>query len=342
MKSLVLHVVYVATILVLAVLLYTQQRSQPANTYNPVWLPQAASIDTTYLPRYEIRTFDLPDTMYFAGERVPLEYADIRERLDREIHTNIYWNTNTVFLMKRAARWLPQIEPILVANGIPADFKYLPLIEAGLTNAVSHRQAVGFWQILKGTGKELGLEVRSEVDERYHPLKSTVAATKYLKKAYEKLGSWTNVAAAYNMGVSGLNRRLNQQQVSSYYDLLLNQETTRYVFRILAIKELMENPERYGYYIPDYHLYSQQPVQVVEVSNTIANLTTYAKDNGINYKLLKLYNPWLRKNKLTVKRGKTYQITLVQQKPAAPTTQVADTTLQPQPDTLPYVIDSIH
>ena len=254
-------------------------------------------------PKYRVYTFDIPEDLNFAGEPVPVHNPDIRERFDREVHVNTYWNSSTVFMIKRANRWFPIIEPILQENGIPEDFKYLAVIESSLTNAVSPKQAVGFWQLLKGTAKEWGLEVNNEVDERYHPAKSAEVASKYIKKARQRFDSWTSAAASYNMGVYGLSKRFKEQKVDSYYDLLLNHETARYVFRALALKEIMENPGRYGYNIPEEHLYHHIPLKEVRVTKTIPNLVDFSHSLGINYKTLKLHNPWLRAKKLTV-RGK--------------------------------------
>src|SRR5688572_16688367 len=255
-------------------------------------------------------TFDLPDSLIFAGEAVPMNLTDVRERIDKELHINTYWHNNTIFLMKRANRWLPQIQEILRKNNIPEDFKYLPLIESGLMNDISPKDAVGFWQILKSAGKENGLEITKEVDERYDPLKATEAACRYLKKAYAKFGNWTAVAASYNRGMGGIERALENQQVKSYYDLFLNDETSRYVFRIIACKEIIEHPATYGFMVKDKHLYEQEPVKYVEVKETITDLVAFAKKNGTNYKLLKRHNPWLRDERLTVRGKKTYQIAL--------------------------------
>lgn len=255
-------------------------------------------------------SFDLPSKITFAGEPVPLDVPDVRERLDKELQINCYLHSNTIFLIKRAHRWLPQMQKILRAHNIPDDFKYLPLIESNLMNAVSPREAVGYWQILKDSGKEFGLEITTEVDERYDPLKATEAACKYLAQAYRKFGDWALVAASYNRGMGGVQRALENQQVNSYYDLYLNDETSRYVFRILAIKEIIENPVKYGFRINPKHLYQEEPLEYVEVSSSISNLVSFAKTNGTNYKLLKRHNPWLREEKLTVKKGKTYRIAL--------------------------------
>lgn len=255
-------------------------------------------------------SLELPEQLSFAGERVPLDIPDVAERLDRELHINTYWHSSTIFLIKQAHRWLPQIEEILKENGIPDDFKYLTAIEGGFANAVSPANAVGFWQILSTSGKENGLEITKYVDERYDPIKSTEAACKYLRKAYNKFGSWTSAAASYNRGMAGLQRALDDQQVDSYYDLLLNDETSRYVFRILAIKEIIEHPRNYGFNIDQQHLYDQEKIHYVEVSEDIDDLVEFAKDQGINYKLLKRHNPWLRRHELKVKRNKTYMIAI--------------------------------
>ncbi len=255
-------------------------------------------------------SYDLPKKISFAGEEVPLQHPDVMERLDRELQVNIYLQSSTLFLLKRANRWLPRITEILKTNNIPEDFKYLPLIESGLVNDVSPKQAVGYWQIREPAGKELGMEITKEVDERYDPIKSTKAACKYLKTSYSKLGNWTLVAASYNRGVAGIKSDLEDQKVDDYYDAYLNTETSRYVFRILAIKEIFENPAKYGFKINKDHFYQPEPLKVIDVSENIPDLVTFSKNNGSNYKLLKRHNPWLRQNKLSVKRGKTYQISL--------------------------------
>lgn len=270
-------------------------------------LEESADQQGSWMPA---RSIDVPKTMSFAGEEVPLNIPDVFERFDRELHINSYMHNSTIFIMKRAGRWLPQIEPILKANGIPEDFKYQAMIESALLNDVSPRGAVGFWQIMEPAGKELGLEIRDEVDERYDPLKSTEAACKYLKKAYQKFGSWTLVAASYDRGMAGLDRALENQKTKSYYDLFLNDETARYVFRILAIKEIMEHPAKYGFDISQKHLYKPEPVRYVEVNETIKDLVDFSIAQGTSYKLLKRFNPWLREERLTVKKKRTYKIAL--------------------------------
>ncbi len=269
-----------------------------------------ADLDEVVMQPMPAITFDLPDSLSFAGEVVPMHLTDVRERIDKELHINTYWHNNTIFLIKRANRWLPQIQEILKKNNIPEDFKYLPLIESGLMNDISPKDAVGFWQILKPAGKENGLEITKEVDERYDPLKATEAACKYLKKAYSKFGNWTMVAASYNRGMGGIERAIENQNVKSYYDLYLNTETSRYVFRILACKEIIEHPEKYGFQVSARHLYKPEQLKYVEVRESIPNLIAFAEKCGINYKLLKRHNPWLRDERLSVKKGKHYRVAL--------------------------------
>lgn len=255
-------------------------------------------------------SFDVPRKATFAGEPMPLDLPDVKERLDKELQINTYFHSNTIFLIKRANRWLPQIEKILKEHNIPEDFKYLPLIESNLMNVVSPAEAVGYWQILKTSGKEFGLEISDEVDERYDPLKATVAACKYLNQAYRKFGSWTLVAASYNRGMGGIERAIENQGEKNYYDLFLNEETSRYVFRIVAIKEIIENPSRYGFKVNRKHLYEEEPLRYVDVDQTVKDLVDFAKQNGTNYKLIKRHNPWLRDDRLTVKKGKRYRIAI--------------------------------
>ncbi len=257
---------------------------------------------------YKVFAVPHPGHLEFAGEPAPLEDFDIRERFDRELLVNTYWQSQTLLFFKRANRWFPVIEPILEKKGVPDDFKYLALIESGLTNAVSPAGATGYWQILSDTGNELGLEISSEVDERYHIEKSTEAACKFLLDAYERYGAWTLAAAAYNMGRNALNRQLANQQADCYYDLLLNEETSRYVFRILAVKHIFSNPQRAGFHFRKQDLYEPLKYDVIEIDSSIADLPKFALDKGINYKLLREYNPWLRQYSLTNRNNKIYEI----------------------------------
>jgi hypothetical protein len=259
---------------------------------------------------YKVFSLTLPNELTFCNEEVPLERLDVRERLDRELLVNTYWQSNTLLAHKRAARWFPLIEEVLRRNGVPDDMKYLALIESGLTNVVSPAGATGYWQFMKETAIGHGLEVNTEVDERYNVEKSTEAACKYLKEAHAKFGSWAMAAAAYNLGQGGVNKQIGRQQQEGYFDLLLPEETSRYVFRILAMKEIIRDPERYGYHIRRKDLYPPYPTRSVEVTGQIENLTDFAQRHNTNYKNLKLLNPWLRDTKLTNKEGRTYVILL--------------------------------
>ena len=250
----------------------------------------------------------LPAEINFAGEKAPLQIADVRERLDRELLVNANLHATTLLILKRANRAFPVIEPILKKYGVPDDFKYLAVIESGLVNVVSPAGARGVWQFMPETGKEKGLEVNDVVDERYHLEKSTEAACKYLLDAKNKFGSWTLAAASYNGGVGGVNKQITFQGVTDYYDLLLTEETSRYVFRILALKEIMQNPTKYNFNLKPADLYPVIPTKKVEVTASVPDLATFAKDNGINYKVLKIHNPWLRDRKLDVAAGKSYTL----------------------------------
>jgi membrane-bound lytic murein transglycosylase D len=289
---------------------YDQLNGKPESEGEPGGLlMEPMPVEESWRPIVAV-SYDLPERLSFAGEEVPLHITDVRERFDKELQINVYLHSSTLFLIKRANRWLPAIEEILKADSIPVDFKYLPLIESSLLNATSPKEAVGYWQILAASGKELGLEISKEVDERYDPIKSTKAACKYLKKAYRKFGNWTLVAASYNRGMKGMQNELDEQRVDNYYDLYLNDETSRYVFRILAIKEIVENPDRYGFKIKKEHLYHPEPLKFIDVDESIHDLVLFAQDQGTNYKILKRHNPWLRQNRLNVKKGKTYRIAL--------------------------------
>lgn len=250
----------------------------------------------------------LPAEINFAGEKAPLQIADVRERLDRELLVNANLHATTLLILKRANRAFPVIEPILKKYGVPDDFKYLAVIESGLVNVVSPAGARGVWQFMPETGKEKGLEVNDVVDERYHLEKSTEAACKYLLDAKNKFGSWTLAAASYNGGVGGVNKQITFQGVTDYYDLLLTEETSRYVFRILALKEIMQNPTKYNFNLKPADLYPVIPTKKVAVTASVPDLATFAKDNGINYKVLKIHNPWLRDRKLDVAAGKSYTL----------------------------------
>lgn len=247
-------------------------------------------------------------TLNFCGETVPLDTPDVWERYDREIVINKNLHASTELVIKRARRYFPVIEPILAKYGVPDDFKYLAVIESKLENAVSPAGARGIWQFMPATAKEYGLEVNDYVDERYHLEKATEAACKYLLAAKEKFGTWTLAAASYNGGMNGITRQIERQKVSDFYDLLLTEETSRYVFRILALKEIMQNPEKYGYIIPENELYQPFKTQKLTVDSTVENFADFAIQHNINYKTLKIHNPWLRDISLPNKTNKTYYI----------------------------------
>ncbi|TNJ43478.1 lytic transglycosylase domain-containing protein [Tamlana fucoidanivorans] len=275
--------------------------------------PTDENFEKKLINDYNVYALQVPDDLNFAGESVPLNNPDIYERMDRELLVNTYWQSNGLLMFKRAKKYFPVIEPILKAHGVPDDFKYLAVIESGLTNAVSPAGARGVWQIMPATARENGLEVNSNVDERYNLEKATHVACKYLIEAKDKLGSWTLAAASYNAGKSGVERRLEEQEVSSYYDLLLGEETGRYVFRIIALKEILSHPTKYGFNFRDKDLYNSVPTFKVEVDTVVTNFYKFAQEFGINYKILKLHNPWLREPHLNNKSRKQYFIEIPQE-----------------------------
>lgn len=261
---------------------------------------------------YNVYALPIPKNLNFAGERVPTEDPDIYERMDRELLVNAYWQSNAFLLIKRANKYFPVIEPILKEYGIPDDFKYVAVIESGLTQAVSPAKATGFWQLMEGTGKDFKLEINGNVDERYHIEKSTRAACEYLLRSKKQFGTWTMAAAAYNAGNLGVSRQVDRQGVNAYYDLLLNEETGRYIFRILALKEIMSNPKKYGFNFTDEQLYKPIPTYTVKVDTAVKDFAEFSKLHGINYKILKIHNPWLRETHLNNTSNKVYEIEIPQ------------------------------
>jgi len=258
---------------------------------------------------YSIHALPIPDSLEFAGEEVPMNKTYIRESYDREILVNTYWQSQTLLLIKRANRYFPIIEPILKEQNVPDDFKFLALIESGfMPRVVSPSGAAGIWQFMNETAKEYGLEVSTEIDERYHIEKSTVAACKYLKKGYEKYGTWTLAAAAYNAGFAGIERQITRQKSNNYYELLLNEETSRYVFRILAVKQILLSPTEYGFYLTEDDLYKPVPYFEIEVNGSIDDIADFAKQYGVTYRELKDMNPWLREPFLKNPNKKRYFI----------------------------------
>jgi len=252
---------------------------------------------------------ELPEKLTFAGEKVPMEYYDVRENLDRELLSTVYFHSQTIRYIKNAPRYFSIIEPILKSNRIPDDFKYLCVAESGFDpRAISPAKAVGMWQLLESVGKENGLEINDEVDERYHIEKSTEAACRILKSAYEKYKSWAMVAASYNGGRAALDQKIASQKADNYYDLLFVEETTRYVFRILALKLVMEDPEKYGFKINKDQLYPIIETKTIQINSAVKDWATFASEKGINYKTLKMFNPWLRDTFLKNPTRKTYTL----------------------------------
>lgn len=267
-----------------------------------------AAVTEKIANEYGVHALPMPAYLEFAGERVPLENPDIMERMDRELHVNTYWQSNMIILMKRANKHFPRIEALLAKHNLPDDFKYLAVAESSLDNVRSPAGAAGFWQFLKGTAKEYGLEVNDYVDERYNLDLATEMAAKYLNKSKNRFGTWTLACAAYNAGNAGVNKQLERQDADDYYDVLLNSETSRYVFRILAFKEIMSNPKKYGFNLRPKDMYQEIPTKKVIVDYPITDFAKWSKDQGINYKILKIHNPWLRDTYLKNASKKAYTI----------------------------------
>ncbi len=305
-----LAILYFLTFLCLSLTGYLLFQRSGSEETMPQTAEQSLFITSKGSFRDSVKIFNLPDTLSFAGESFPITIPDVRERLERELYVNAYWESNMVLLMKRSTKFLPQIEEWLSANQIPEDFKYLAIAESGLMNVASPAGARGFWQFMESTAKEYGLEVNNDVDERYHLEKSTKAAAGYLKKAHQKFGDWTAVAASYNMGQTGFARRQEEQLIANYYELYLNDETSRYLFRILAFKVIFENPSEFGFNLQPEDYYQNPPLRTIVVKEDIKNLASWAKMKNSSYKELKQYNPWLRDKDLNVKRGRTYELLL--------------------------------
>ena len=255
-----------------------------------------------------VTSLPIPSDLSFAGEPVPLNEQEVLERVDREFLVNTYWQSNAMLLMKRSQKYFPIMRPILEAYGVPEDFLYLAVAESGLEPLRSPAGAAGFWQLMKGTAKDYKLEVNNNVDERYHVEKATAVACEYILKAKEKFGSWTLAAAAYNAGNRSISRQLEKQQTNSYYDLLLGQETGRYVFRILALKNIMSDLITYGFKLNEIDYYKLTPTKEVTIDEPIKNLSDFALTQNISYKILKRHNPWLRQEYLNNRSQKKYQI----------------------------------
>jgi len=268
--------------------------------------------DAPFSQSFKVYPAPLPDTMSFCGEKVPMNHLGIRESLEQEMLLNTYFQSQSVLMLKRVHRYFPEIEVILKENNIPDDFKYLALAESAFSYRVSSAGAVGFWQMMKGTAEAYHLEINKDVDERYNLQKSTEAACHYFKDAYQELHNWTLVAASYNMGIAGVERELQNEKENSYYDLALNLETSRYVYRILALKQFVSYPALYGYYLKKKDYYEPIPSYTVQVDSTIMSLGDYAQEKGISYHVLKFLNPWLINERLINPEKRTYYITLPQ------------------------------
>lgn len=266
------------------------------------------SSDGRGLPQI-IKPVDLNRSFHFAGEKLPMDNFDVRERLDRELLVNTYWHSSTLLSIKSSTKYFPIMEKILAENGVPDDFKYLAVAESGLRNETSPAGAKGFWQFMKGSAQEHGLEVSSEVDERYHLEKSTLAACKLLHQYKKRFGTWTLAAAAYNVGVGNLGRLLEEQRAETFYDLNLNAETSRYIFRLVAIKEILSRPHDFGFYIDESDYYEPLPdSKVITLNSSVANWGDFAREHETTYRMLKIYNPWLIDDQLSNQSGKTYEI----------------------------------
>ncbi len=309
MKPFFLRTLIIVSLLIFGFLLLNLAKPEQNTVENSIQIKKDTSIVTKNVSKtYEVKAVKLPDYIEFAGEEVPLSKADVRERLDRELLVNTYWQSNGLLLMKRANKFFPLIEPLLQEYNLPDDFKYLCVAESALIQVPSYKGAAGYWHFMPKTGREYGLEVNKNVDERYNLKLSTKVAADYLKRAKAKFKSWTLAAAAYNAGSGRISQRLREQKVSSYYDLLLNPETGRYVFRILALKEIMSNPEKYGFIYDQEDLYTFPEVREIVIDSPINDLADFAKQYNTTYKELKIVNPWLRDTKLNNSTKKEYRI----------------------------------
>jgi len=257
---------------------------------------------------------DIPESIKFCGDHVSFDRIDMAERLDRELTSVIYGQTTSSLIIKRANRFFPRLIEILKENNIPEDIIYLAVAESSLDiNALSPAKAAGIWQFMSATGRQYGLEVNDDVDERYDPEKETVAACHYLRDAYYKYGNWATVCASYNAGTGRITSELQKQSVGNSFDLRLVSETSRYVFRIIAYKLFLENPKKYGYRINSNQLYQPVECDVIEVNKPISNWVSWAQEHGITYAQLRDANPWIRSTKLPNASGKVYKVKVPKQ-----------------------------
>lgn len=283
-----------------------------SDTLPEVDADQPKPVKSNQLPQI-VRAVDLTGPFNFAGEDVPMSDFDVKERLDHELLRNAYFHRNTLLLLKRRARFFPTIERILAEEGVPQDLKYLAVAESGLNNAVSSAGAKGVWQFMSPTGKSYGLEINAEVDERFHLEKATRAACKYLKDYYKEFGDWRWVAAAYNMGGPNVRKWRGRQNADTVFDLDINKETMAYLFRIVALKTIMEDPESFGYFITADDMYpSLDNYRTITVSKSIADVGAFAEQHGTTYRKLKVYNPWMVAGNLPISTGNSYDIRIPQ------------------------------
>ncbi len=297
-------IVLVAVVIIGIFFMYADRTIKKEDTNQNVSIDTSKSTSETY----QIKALKIPKNLTFADEKVELYKTDIKERIDRELLINTYWQSNALLWFKRTHKYFPVIEPILKEKGVPNDFKYLAVIESDLRNVTSPAGAKGMWQMLKDAARENGLEVNDNVDERYDLEKATRAACDYLIKAKNRLGSWTLAAASYHAGNYGIEKKLNEQKVDNYYDVLVGENTERYIPRIVAAKEILSNPEKYGFQFDEEDLYTMKPTYTVKVDTSITNIALFAIKFNTNYKELKMHNPWLRENKLNNKSRKMYEI----------------------------------
>ena len=300
--------IFLGSLAVVSIFIVSTVNAFLNNEKKVAFAPSSEPKDSVYAINIHPPIF--PKSASFAGESVPLNQPDIRERFDRELTINAYLQASAILNLKQTTRWFPQIENTLSSYGLPDDFKYLCMAESALQPVASRVGAAGFWQFMDETGRKYGLEINDEVDERYNVEKSTEAACAYLSKIKNMLGSWTLAAAAYNCGEGGTQRFMAQQHQNNYYDLLLPEETMRYVFRILAIKEIYTHPSRYGFNLNESDFYPPYSFKNIEVNSSIEDLAQFAIDNGTNYKMLKTLNPWLRKPYLKNLKHKSFIIKL--------------------------------
>ncbi len=250
----------------------------------------------------------IPENVFFAGEEVPIWIPEVRERLENEMIINNHWHSNTIMMMKMAPRWFPLFERLFDSLGVPQDFKYVSLVESRLKNEDSPVGAAGFWHLMPATAKDYGLYLDEEVDERYDPVKSTVVAGRYFKDSKELFGTWTDAAASFNRGKSGYIRAIQHQKVNNFFDLKLNSETSRYVFRIIAVKLILESPQLYGYSISKNEMYKPLETKSIVVNSSVDDWADFALENGTIYKYVRLYNPWIQEKYLNNKSNRSYTV----------------------------------